>query len=234
MNSLSPLLQLNQPSPTLESLFENEVILQRFEKKILQPKQFIYRPNQFCNNIFFVRKGRVKIGHCSCNGEFVTNRIIYEGDIFGELALAGVNRKLYFSQSVGKVELLFIDAIQLKSIISVSSELRAFVIKKMSERIISAEQKIDSKNSKKFKNSRNRIINYICNLAEKRGQQVGYEILINGAIPHRDIGSMTFTSRQTVTTTLNELRNKNLLTYNRKRLLIRDLELLKLELKPSK
>ena len=35
---------------------------------------------------------------------------------------------------------------------------------------------------------------------------------------------MTATSRQTVTTVLNELEGKNILTYNRRRMLVRDLE----------
>ena len=41
---------------------------------------------------------------------------------------------------------------------------------------------------------------------------------------HQEIANLTATSRQTVTTVLNELRNDNILTFNRKRLLIRDME----------
>ena len=40
---------------------------------------------------------------------------------------------------------------------------------------------------------------------------------------HQEIANLTATSRQTVTTVLNELRNKNILTFNRRRLLIRDM-----------
>jgi len=41
---------------------------------------------------------------------------------------------------------------------------------------------------------------------------------------HQEIANLTATSRQTVTTVLNDLRNKNILTFNRSRLLIRDLD----------
>ena len=43
---------------------------------------------------------------------------------------------------------------------------------------------------------------------------------------HQEIANLTATSRQTVTTILNELRNKNIITFNRRRLLIRDMDLL--------
>ncbi|RMG79696.1 MAG: helix-turn-helix domain-containing protein, partial [Bacteroidetes bacterium] len=47
---------------------------------------------------------------------------------------------------------------------------------------------------------------------------------------HQEIANLTATSRQTVTTVLNELRTKNILTFNRKRLLIRDMEQLRKEI----
>lgn len=41
---------------------------------------------------------------------------------------------------------------------------------------------------------------------------------------HQEMADLTSTSRQTVTTTISELRSKNLLIINRKRMLIRDME----------
>jgi len=42
-----------------------------------------------------------------------------------------------------------------------------------------------------------------------------------------DIAALTGTSRQTVTTILNELKEKNLINFDRKRILVRDLANLK-------
>jgi CRP/FNR family transcriptional regulator, cyclic AMP receptor protein len=50
---------------------------------------------------------------------------------------------------------------------------------------------------------------------------------------HQEIANLTATSRQTVTTILNELRNHNILTFDRKRMLIRDMDRLKSELNDS-
>jgi CRP/FNR family transcriptional regulator, cyclic AMP receptor protein len=74
-----------------------------------------------------------------------------------------------------------------------------------------------------FKDSRTRIIEFLKQLGEKKGQRVGYETLVRKFMTHQEIANLTATSRQTVTTVLNELRNKNVLTFNRRRLLIRDM-----------
>lgn len=85
-----------------------------------------------------------------------------------------------------------------------------------------------------FKDSRSRIVEFMVEMAEKKGQRVGYEWVIRSFLTHQEIANITATSRQTVTTVLNELRDANFLTFNRKRLLIRDLEKLKSEVKTTK
>ncbi len=78
-----------------------------------------------------------------------------------------------------------------------------------------------------FKDSRSRIIEFLVDLNAKKGQRVGYEWVVRKFITHQEIANLTATSRQTVTTVLNELKTKNIITFNRKRLLIRELDQLK-------
>lgn len=61
-------------------------------------------------------------------------------------------------------------------------------------------------------------------LTRNKGERVGYEWVIRKPVTHLEIANMTATSRQTVTTTLNDLRYKKLLAFNRSRLLVRELE----------
>ncbi|MDH5379659.1 MAG: helix-turn-helix domain-containing protein [Cyclobacteriaceae bacterium] len=51
--------------------------------------------------------------------------------------------------------------------------------------------------------------------------------MIPTKLTHKDIASLTGTSRQTVTTILNELKEKNIINFDRRKILIRDLSLLK-------
>ena len=99
-------------------------------------------------------------------------------------------------------------------------------MKVMGSRVLEMEQRLESL---VFKDSRTRIIEFLKNLAAKKGQRVGYEMLVRKFLTHQEIANLTATSRQTVTTVLNELRNKNILIFNRRRLLIRDMDKLAAE-----
>ena len=75
-----------------------------------------------------------------------------------------------------------------------------------------------------FKDARTRIIDFLRDTALEKGQKVGFEMMIKNHFTHKDIASLTGTSRQTVTTVMNELREKNLINFDRRRILIRDME----------
>ncbi len=75
-----------------------------------------------------------------------------------------------------------------------------------------------------FKDARTRIIEFLRDTAMEKGQKVGFETMIKSHLTHKDIASLTGTSRQTVTTVMNELREKNLINFDRRRILIRDME----------
>jgi len=81
-----------------------------------------------------------------------------------------------------------------------------------------------------FKDSRSRIIDFLLELSDKRGERVGYETVVRKFLTHQEIANLTATSRQTVTTVLNDLRSKGLIKFDRRRLLIRDKDKLVTEL----
>ena len=104
--------------------------------------------------------------------------------------------------------------------------LSMFLMKIMGSRVLEMEKRLESL---VFKDSRTRIVEFLQELARKKGQRVGYEVVVRKFITHQEIANLTATSRQTVTTVLNELRSKNILTFNRRRLLIRDMDRLTAE-----
>ena len=108
------------------------------------------------------------------------------------------------------------------------SELNLFFMKIFGTRQLEMERRLESL---VFRDSRSRIVEFLLHLAQTKGQRIGYEWVVRDFITHQEIANLTATSRQTVTTTLNDLRFKKLLTFNRSRLLIRDLEKLKGELR---
>jgi len=70
-------------------------------------------------------------------------------------------------------------------------------------------------------------VEFIREMAEERGQKVGFETMVKNRLTHQDMANLTGTSRQTVTTILNELRDKNLINFDRRKILIRDMDKLR-------
>ena len=102
--------------------------------------------------------------------------------------------------------------------------LSIYIMEQLGSRMHTLEKRLGALT---FHNSRTRILKFLHEMGFKQGQRVGYEVLIRKFLTQKEIACLTSTSRQTVNMVLNELRSKNVISFNRKRLLIRDFDELK-------
>lgn len=207
--------------PTKVSASADEV-----EHKVFKKGEYIFLPGEFADKIFFIMEGRVKIGTYSSQGKEITKAVISDGEVFGELPLAGEEKRRNFALTMEKTTVCVLSVPQMKNLMREHSPLNLFFMKLMGNRMLEMERRLESL---VFKDSRTRVIEYLKNLCETKGQRVGYEWVVRKFLTHQEIANLTATSRQTVTTVLNELEGKEILTYNRRRLLVRDLEALEKE-----
>lgn len=194
--------------------------MDKHTQKEYKKGEYIYIPNEHADQIYFLSEGRVKIGAYGDNGKEITKAILTTGEVFGELSLIGEQKRRDFAYVMEATIVCMISVADMKSLMREHSGLQLFIMKIMGNRVLEMEQRLESL---VFRDSRTRIIEYLENLARKKGQRVGYETVVRQFLTHQEIANLTATSRQTVTTVLNELRTKNIITFNRKRLLIRDL-----------
>ena len=188
--------------------------------KSFKKGDYIYLPEEHADKIYFLTEGRVKIGSYAESGKEITKSILGKGEVFGELSLIGEDKRRDFAIAMEDTEVCVITVDEMKGLMRDHSGLNLFLMKIMGSRVLEMEQRLEAL---VFKDSRTRIIEFLKELAEKKGQRVGYEMLVRRFLTHQEIANLTATSRQTVTTVLNELRNKNIITFNRRRLLIRDM-----------
>jgi CRP/FNR family transcriptional regulator, cyclic AMP receptor protein len=184
-------------------------------------EQFIYMPDDSATHIYMIVAGRVKIGHYLEEGEEVLSAILTSGEIFGELAMAGEEKRKDFAQAMVDTTICPLTIEELKLLMFENKELSFKILKLIGLRIMKLERKLELL---VFKDARTRIIEFLKDAAAWKGRKVGFETLIQTSLTHKDIASLTGTSRQTVTTILNELKENNLINFNRKQILIRDLD----------
>ncbi|MEQ9591926.1 MAG: Crp/Fnr family transcriptional regulator, partial [Cyclobacteriaceae bacterium] len=187
-------------------------------------EDYIYFPNEPSTHIYMVVSGRVKIGHYLEDGKEVVTAILSTGEIFGELALAGEDVRKDFAQAMDTVSICPLSIEDLKELMKENKELSFKILKLVGLRLMKLERKLELL---VFKDARTRIIEFLKDSAEWKGKKVGFETMIPTKLTHKDIAALTGTSRQTVTTILNELKEKNLINFDRRKILIRDLDQLK-------
>jgi CRP-like cAMP-binding protein len=184
--------------------------------------EFIYFTDQTSEHIYLVAEGRVKIGSYTEDGREVTKAILAAGEIFGELALIGEEKRNDFAQSMDdKTTICPMNIDDLKELMAHNKALSLKIYKLIGLRIRKLERQVESL---VFKDSRTRIVEFLREWANEKGKKVGFETMMKNYLTHKDIASLTGTSRQTVTTILNELKDKNIINFDRRRILIRDME----------
>lgn len=186
--------------------------------------QFIYFPAEQATHIYMIVNGRVRIGHYQETGTEVITSILTTGEIFGELALAGEEVRKDFAQAMESTTICPLSLEELKALMKDNKELSFKLLKLIGLRLIKLERKLELL---VYKDARTRIIEFLKDTAAWKGKKVGFETMIPTRLTHKDIAALTGTSRQTVTTILNELKEKNMINFDRRQILIRDLGNLK-------
>jgi CRP/FNR family transcriptional regulator, cyclic AMP receptor protein len=203
---------------------EMDLLVDRTTATTAHKDQFIYFPEQPSTVVFFLKRGRVKIASMGEDGKEVIKAILYPGEVFGELALAGEEKRRDSAIALDEdVDICAISVPEIESMMRENPNLNLAMTRLIGERMISVERRLEGL---VFKDSRTRIIDLLKEMARKHGTSVGHETLLKHALTHQDIADLTATSRQTVTTVLNDLRKQDRVHLERGRLLIRDLSTL--------
>ena len=189
-------------------------------QKTFKKGEYIYLPNEHSDRLYFITNGSIKVGTYSDEGKEITKAILMPGHVFGELSLVGEGRRRDFAVALEETNTCIVSVNEMKGLLREHTALNLYIMRLLGSKLLKMEQRLESL---VFKDSRSRIVDFLKDLATERGQRVGYEMVVRRFYTHQEIANLTATSRQTVTTVLNELKKKNIITFNRRRLLIRDM-----------
>lgn len=214
------LLTILQENPELNDIFLSREIS-------VAKGEYIYLRDGQTDKVYFIIKGKVKIGAFIGDEKEVVYDILTEGDLFNESTLVDLKNKNEYAHAMENTKVASIAKDMMPSLLEKFPAFNIFMMEVFSEKVDEKQSRLESL---VFKNSRTRIIEFLISCINKKGQRVGYEWVLRHFYTHQDIASLTSTSRQSVTTLLNELRKKNIIQFDRKRLLIRDMDQLKAQI----
>lgn len=192
------------------------------EKQYFNKGAFIYMPEQLVKKVFLIHKGIVKLGYYNSQNDSVTKAILYEGDVFNIPRLMQKEAMANYAEVISTTaQVSTLSSTDFWRKIKGDVEFQYLILDSLTQRITDLEKRwvwITSLPIEK------RVIAFIVDMGLRDGQKIGFEIQVLNPFTHLEIGQFIGASRQTVTTIMTQLQKKNLIYYNRKKILIRDLE----------
>jgi CRP-like cAMP-binding protein len=203
------------------SLSEIEYLAAKSTLRNFRKDESIFKFGDTSEKFYLVLHGIVKLSRESHEQKEFVETFVYNGQFFGELTLSDEHVRMQDASSLTtETTCLEIRKETIFEMIEKNSSLAICVIKLMGKRLEYVQNRASSL---VLHDARTRIIDFIKNNVRQFGQQVGLEMLLKHTFTQQDIADFTGTSRQTVTTVLNELRKTNKIQFRRKTILIRDL-----------
>jgi len=183
--------------------------------------EFVYFTDDPSSNVFLISNGKVKILNYSEEGDEIVKGILTKGDLFGEMAVLGEEKRSDFALAIdNKTSVCQMNIDLLRGLMQEDREFSFTINKLIGLRFRKLERRLDSL---VFKDVRTRIIDFIKDLAAESGKTTNDRVIIEHFYTHKDIADLVGASRQTVTTIFNELKSDNQISFKRKLIEIPDL-----------
>lgn len=214
-----------KPQNSLPTFFNS---LSEAQKKELEAVGFVKRfrkgsplfmPGDDSEYALIIRKGLVKATFITLEGKEVTLPLMRPGQIFGISSFLGWGERVCSASALSEVEVLCIPGKHMKAFIRSHIDVAMRMIDYLGARLKSSWKIIEELTSKTV---RDRVRWMLFMLYKDFGVKDGNNMVINVNLTHDQFAQMTGTSRQTVTTILNELENAKAIIKERKRIVISD------------
>lgn len=195
-----------------------------FEESIIEKGHYLFMPDEAPHTLYYIKKGRVKVANHSDSKKEIIKAIAGKADLIGVAGLLGLHQYEDYALALEETHVCSMSLQNVRKLMTSKPSFACFITAQLGKRMQYFNKRLESL---VFKDARRRIIEAILDLNENHGDRVGLEYVVRRFITHQEIANLSATSRQTVTSVLNDLRNSGLIKFNRRRLLIQDLEALK-------
>lgn len=209
-------------------LSNTEKILLRnnLQKKHLKQKEIIYTQRNGDHFVYYLINGKVKRGkHFQADGEMITGIVSPKSFFCLKSILRDKKPDSEYAEALTDIVYLQINSEIVTEIMSNN----ALFSSKLFHHLLIYTRRIESRIEMMHysKNIQERVVGLLIEFAEEYGSNVGDEILIKLNLTHQDMADFVFSTRQSITSIFNQLRNENLIYYDRSLILIRNLEYLR-------
>ncbi|MCJ8163206.1 Crp/Fnr family transcriptional regulator [Pontibacter sp. E15-1] len=183
--------------------------------------QVIYFPEDTSNTVFLLKAGKVKISKMSESGKEMILALLGPGEIFGELSITGQTKREEIAEATEDAVICSVSISDFQQMMEMNPKFNLQVTKLIGFRLKKIQSRLENLI---FKTADQRVRFFIKELAEEHGREIlnnPEERVVKMRLTHDDIAKLSATSRQTVTTVLNDLEKHGTISYDRNRIFVR-------------
>ncbi len=164
--------------------------------------------------VYLIISGKVKIAEINEEGDEMVKDVVSSGDLFGAITLGARSSSEEYGEVISEMASFYaFDLLPLNRVMENNPLLTLNFLNKLSEKFKRLENRYVNMVSKDVKS---RLMYFFREWAQSEGKSLGDRVVVKNYFTHNDLASLIFTSRQTVTLIINELRNSGDIHYTRK------------------
>ncbi|MEM6842256.1 MAG: Crp/Fnr family transcriptional regulator [Bacteroidota bacterium] len=187
-------------------------------KKVLHyQKNDIIFSGQLERRMYLLKEGRMKVGATQTSGKVIIQDIMNEGEVVGGFTNGAVRSNTFVQVVSYQAQLI---AIRHQEFANLPGCVKEHIFRMVNRRIRRLERHLESRQEKE---TMHRVVDLLCQWGHQFGRRVGAETKVDTGLTHAEMADLAGTTRQTMTSCLAQLRRQNLINYNRRYILIRDL-----------
>lgn len=180
---------------------------------------YIYFEEDASSNVYLIDKGKVKLGYYTEDGNEVVKAILSKGELFGEKAILGEEKRNEFAQSLdNNTSICPIGVDTLHELMRDNQTFTLKIYKFISFRIQKLERRLQLL---LFKDAKTRILDFLDELCEDYGvccEETG-KMKAKHPYTQKDIANLLGTSRPTLNLIMNELKEEGVIDFKGKQIL---------------
>ena len=174
---------------------ELEIVREVAVERKFRKNNLIIFEDDVGNNLFIIKRGRVKISHISDEGSEAILAILGPRDFFGELAVIDGYGRSASVTSIDEVELIMFQRTDFLAIIEKIPKIAIALLKELAGRIRKSDTHIRSLS---LLDAKGRVAATLIRLAEDIGRSKEGKVIIEEMPLQRDLASIAGTSRETI------------------------------------
>ena len=185
----------------------------------VRKRQIVYIPGDPCNSVYILKEGRIKISRLMEDGRELTLVILEPGEIFGEIDVLENTSRDTMAAAMDDCNICVMRKEDFERFLRMKPDIPIKLTKLIGLRLKKIENRIENL---LYKDVPSRLARILLDLGDATGFNDNMGVRLNARLTHQELANLIASTRETVSLTLGEFRDKGLIEFDRKEIIIRN------------